>query len=217
MRTHLDSGMLHFLVIWENLSNLFWILETTFRDLFSFGKIQEWNNQPTDIGRPNKFFLCIISGSNGIHRYRKKPYQIEIFLSTIFWLLIWYIYIRTVTTKSIIALIVKYRLFVEPCKLRKSRILQIWWSKSFRKCSWWKKYEWRIPLNWNGSMNLRNCENSWSLSIQKFRIWINALSLILPKLHWFILKISFQLEFGYSPCMKIPAKHPCWMVKAPNS
>ncbi|KAK4343889.1 hypothetical protein RND71_036983 [Anisodus tanguticus] len=53
------------------------IQETTLRDLFSFGKIQERNNQPIDIGRPNGFFQCIISGSNGIHRYRKKPYKKE--------------------------------------------------------------------------------------------------------------------------------------------
>ena len=64
---------------WENPSTLFRIQETTLRDLFSFWKIQEGNNQPIDIGRPNGFFQCIISGSNVIHRYRKKPYQIEIF------------------------------------------------------------------------------------------------------------------------------------------
>ncbi|KAH7676803.1 Cytochrome f protein [Dioscorea alata] len=28
---------------------------------------------------PKRFFQCLISGSNGIHRYRKKPHQIEIF------------------------------------------------------------------------------------------------------------------------------------------
>ncbi|KAL3646562.1 hypothetical protein CASFOL_009529 [Castilleja foliolosa] len=47
--------------------------------LFSFWKIEERNNKPIDIGRPNRFFQCIISGSNGIHRYRKKPPPIEIF------------------------------------------------------------------------------------------------------------------------------------------
>ncbi|KAG5606275.1 hypothetical protein H5410_027767 [Solanum commersonii] len=64
---------------WENPSTLFRNQEKTLGDLFSFGKIQERNNQPIDIGRPNRFFQCIISRSNGIHRYRKKPYQIEIF------------------------------------------------------------------------------------------------------------------------------------------
>ena len=64
---------------WENPSTLFWIQETALRDLFSFWKIQERNNQPIDIGRPKRFFQCIISGSNEIHRYRKKPCQIEIF------------------------------------------------------------------------------------------------------------------------------------------
>ncbi|KAK9221310.1 hypothetical protein WN944_009736 [Citrus x changshan-huyou] len=41
--------------------------EKALRDLFSFWKIQERNNQPIDIGRPKRFFQCISSGSNGIH------------------------------------------------------------------------------------------------------------------------------------------------------
>ena len=76
-----------------------------------------------------------------------------------------------------------------------------------------KKYEWNIPLKWIGSMNLRNSENSWSLSIS-LNLKIQDLNwcpfIIPPKLHWFILKISFQLEFGYSPCTRIPTKHP-WL------
>ncbi|KAL7592667.1 hypothetical protein Lser_V15G34680 [Lactuca serriola] len=55
---------------WENPSTLFRIQERTLLDL-SFWKIDE-DNQPIDIGRPNGFFQCIISGSNGIHRYRKR-------------------------------------------------------------------------------------------------------------------------------------------------
>nr|YP_009380948.1 hypothetical protein AEK19_MT0553 [Utricularia reniformis]ART30808.1 hypothetical protein AEK19_MT0553 [Utricularia reniformis] len=41
------------------------------------------------------------------------------------------LYIRTATTKSITPLIVKYRLLVEPCELRESRILKIRRSKSY--------------------------------------------------------------------------------------
>ncbi|KAL0903071.1 hypothetical protein M5K25_028229 [Dendrobium thyrsiflorum] len=36
--------------------------------------IQERNNQPISIGRPKRFFQCLLSGSNGIHR----PVETEI-------------------------------------------------------------------------------------------------------------------------------------------
>ncbi|KAJ6297445.1 hypothetical protein OIU78_023065 [Salix suchowensis] len=69
-----------FLLLGEPPSTFFLIRETALGDLFfPFWKIQERNNQPIDIGRSKGFFQCIISGSNGIHRYRKKPCQIEIF------------------------------------------------------------------------------------------------------------------------------------------
>jgi len=45
-----------------------------------------------------------------------------------------------------------------PCELRENKILQIYESKSFIKYYWWKKkYEWKISLNWTGSM----CHNSF--------------------------------------------------------
>ena len=148
---------------WKNPNTLFRIQEKTLTSLFFFRKIQEWNNQPIDIGRPNGFFLCIICGSNEIHRYRKKPYQIKIFSFN--HISIVNTYIRTATTKSIAPLIMKYQLLVEPSKLRDSRILQIWWSRSFRKCSRREKMWMKDPTKLNWSMNLRNTENFLSLSI----------------------------------------------------
>lgn len=44
------------------------------------------------------------------------------------------------------------------------------------------------------------------LSKLKSKIWIHIFSLSPPKLQWFILKISFQLKFGYSRNTK--AKEP---------
>lgn len=69
--------------------------------------------------------------------YRKKPYHIDIFSCNRISIIIWYR--KIATTKSINPLILKYQLLVEHCELHESKLLQIWGSKSFIKCSWWKK------------------------------------------------------------------------------
>ncbi|GMY39420.1 translation initiation factor 1 [Fagus crenata] len=74
----LDSGMIHFLVIGRAQVLFFGSRKRLSEIFFSFWKIQERNNQPIDIGRAKRVFQCIISGSNEIHRYRKKSCQIEI-------------------------------------------------------------------------------------------------------------------------------------------
>lgn len=67
---------------------------------------------------------------NGIHRYRKKPFQIEIFKLTIFRLLIRYR--RAATTKVLHPLDREIRLLVEPCELRKSRDTKIRGPRVFK-------------------------------------------------------------------------------------
>ncbi|CAN1355524.1 hypothetical protein LINPERPRIM_LOCUS43739, partial [Linum perenne] len=45
---------------------------------FPFGRSRSETINLLILGTLKRFFQCIISGSNGIHRYRKKPSQIEI-------------------------------------------------------------------------------------------------------------------------------------------
>ena len=55
--------------------------------------------------------------------------------------------------------------------------------------------EWKIPLNWIGSMYLRNCENSGSLTSKfEFKIWIDVPSLSSLELHWYI-HFNWNLAF----------------------
>ena len=72
-------------------------------------------------------------------------------------------------------------------------------------------YDWLAPRDFLFCCYCTSIQNFLSLSIQKSWIWIDVLSLIPPKLHRFILKISFQLKFGYSPCTRISPKHP-WPI-----
>ena len=58
-------------------------------------------------------------------------------------------FLRTATTSSTTPLIVKYRLLVESCESRESRILKIRGSKSFIKRSWWKKMWVKDPTESN--------------------------------------------------------------------